>query len=180
MASLNDLTREAATKTGATYVDTWEAFSDDNGDFSAFGPDINGQTVRLRSADGVHFTKAGARKLAHFVEAHVRRALDGKTPAPQLPTVETPEGKPVAAVKPDAGPIRNLVETPEAKGGELAALPGPPKDAPPVAAKREGSQRDEPKRDDLAATTIGRGEAVPIPAGRADDARWPSNGVPEP
>ncbi len=167
MASLNDITREAAAKTGATYVDTWEAFSDDNGDFSAYGPDINGQTVRLRAADGIHFTKAGARKLAHFVVTHVLRALDGKTPAPQLPTAEAPEGgaMPVAAAKPDAGPIRNLNEAPDSKGGTLATLPKP---------------AEPPQRDALVTTAIVRGEAVPIPAGRADNARWPAQGTPEP
>ena len=167
MASLNDITREAAAKTGATYVDTWEAFSDDNGDFSAYGPDINGQTVRLRAADGIHFTRAGSRKLAHFVVTHVLRALDGKTPAPQLPTAETPDGggKPVAAAKPDAGPIRNLNEAPDSKGGTLATLPKP---------------AEPPRPDALVTTTIVRGEAVPIPRGRADDARWPAQGTPEP
>ena len=167
MSSLNDITRDAAAKSGATYVDTWEAFSDDNGDFSSYGPDVNGQTVRLRSTDGIHFTRAGARKLAHFVDAHVRRALDGKTPAPQLPTAEAPEtgGKPVAAAKPDAGPIRNLNEAPDSKNGELAALPAP---------------TEAQKRDALVAATIVRGEAVPIPAGRADNPRWPARGTPEP
>ena len=167
MAGLNDITRDAAAKTGAVYVDTWEAFSDDNGDFASYGPDINGQTVRLRSTDGVHFTRAGDRKLAHFVVTHVLRALDGKTPAPQLPTAEATEdaAKPVAAAKPDAGPIRNLNEAPDSRSGALASLPTP--------AQASGS-------DPLVATVITRGEAVPIPAGRADDARWPAQGAPEP
>ena len=86
MAAFNDIYREEAAKSGATYVDTWEAFSDEDGDFSSYGPDVNGQTVRLRAPDGVHFTRAGERKLAHFVETHVRRDLDGKVPVPQLPT----------------------------------------------------------------------------------------------
>ena len=167
MASLNDITKEAAAKTGAVYVDTWEAFSDDNGDFSSYGPDVNGQTVRLRSSDGIHFTKAGARKLAHFVVAHVTRALDGKTPAPQLPTAEAPQagGRPVAAAKPDAGPIRNLNEAPDSRDGVLATLPG---------------QAGSSKPDALVTTAIVRGEAVPIPVGRADDARWSERGAPEP
>ena len=166
MASLNDITREAAAKTGAVWVDTWEAFSDDNGDFSAYGPDVNGQTVRLRASDGIHFTKAGSRKLAHFVVAHVLRALEGKTPAPRLPSAEAPAAgnKPVAAAKPDAGPIRNLAEAPGSKDGILAALP----------------KSTEPGPDGLATTTMVHGEAMPIPAGRADDARWSARGAPEP
>lgn len=163
MAALNDIYREAAAKTGAVFVDTWEAFSDENGDFSAYGPDINGQTVRLRSADGIHFTRAGARKLAHFVEAHVRRALDGKVPPVELPTAAAPatpsaptRAPAVAAARPEAGPIVNLNEPAKAAGGELAVI--------------------EPQHARLDAnieTTLARGEAQPAPKGRADDFRWP-------
>ena len=99
--------------------------------------------------------------------AHVQRALEGKTPAPRLPSAEAPEagGKPVAAAKPDAGPIHDLAEAPDSKGGVLAALPKP-----------AGAQAP----DGLVTTTMVHGEAVPIPAGRADDARWPARGTPEP
>ena len=168
MAVINDITRDAATKSGATYVDTWEAFSDDNGDFSTYGPDVNGQTVRLRSADGIHFTKAGARKLAHFVEAHIRRALEGKTPAPQLPTAEAPEvtekGKVVAVIKPDAGPIRNLNELPSASNGALV----------PLEVKATAA------RDGLTDSSIQHGAPAAAPPGRADNARWTGKGLDEP
>ena len=173
MAALNDIYRDAAAKTGATYVDTWEPFSDDNGDFAAYGPDINGQTMRLRSSDGIHFTKAGARKLAHFVEAHVRRDLDGKAPLPELPTAEAPatdtkapgaktgakeaNGKAAGpVVKPEAGPIRNLGELPAAKDGELAQVP--------KAAAR--------KSTDPADYSLAKGETGNAPYGRADNFRW--------
>ena len=173
MAELNEVTRDAAAKTGATYVDTWEAFSDDNGEFAAYGPDVNGQNVRLRSADGILFTHAGARKLAHFVEAHVRRDLDGKAPPPVLPTGtapdaqanggKAPDGKtpdaktadaPKPVVKPEAGPITNLNQVPSAANGELAA----------PAAFHGGD----------AASPLFKGEPGAAPTGRADDARWPT------
>ncbi len=164
MAAFNDIYREAAAKTGATYVDTWEAFSDDDGDFSAFGPDLNGQTVRLRAADGIHFTRAGARKLAHFVETHVRRDLDGKVPIPKLPTdapadVAGPGRTPatVAAVKPDAGPIKSLDDAPAASDGQLSA----------VAAYRDLASRDAQLQHSLVS-----GQSPAAPAGRADDMRW--------
>ncbi len=157
MAGLNEIYKEAAAKTGAIFVDTWEAFSDDDGDFSSYGPDINGQTVRLRSADGINFTRAGARKLAHFVETHVTRALDGKTPVPQVPAADAKRApdkgaKPVAAVRPDAGPVRDLGEFPSAKSGTLATVgTGRPRDA-----------------DDANAPAAAPG----TPLGRADDAHW--------
>lgn len=169
MASLNDVAREAAAKTGATYVDTWDGFSDDNGDFSSFGPDVNGQMVRLRAPDGIHFTRAGARKLAHFVEAHVRRALDGKTPSTAAPALTDDNSAPHVVAKPDAGPVHDLAALPESGKGALAALP-------PASGVASGTGGP----DTLAATTLVRGEAVSIPAGRADDAKWPKQGLPDP
>ena len=164
MAAFNDLYREAAAKAGATYVDTWEAFSDDDGDFSAFGPDVNGQTVRLRAADGIHFTRAGARKLAHFVETHVRRDLDGKVAVPTLPTdapavAAAPGVKPpvIAAAKPDAGPIKSLNEAPAASDGQLSAV---------------AAYRDLASRDALLQSSLVRGQGSSAPSGRADDTRW--------
>ncbi len=165
MAALNDIYREAAAKAGSIYVDTWEAFSDEDGDFSAYGPDINGQTVRLRSADGINFTKAGARKLAHFVETHVRRALEGKTPAPQLPTVEAPQApgktaKPTVAARPDIGPIRNLNDPPSAANGSLAAF-----------------DAKQPRSGDASGAG---GAGPPGPVGRADNSRWSGKSSDEP
>jgi len=55
-------------KAGIVYVDVWDGFVDEDGRFAQSGPDFEGQTRRLRAGDGVHFTQAGARKLAHFVE----------------------------------------------------------------------------------------------------------------
>lgn len=160
MAAFNEIYRDAAAKTGAVYVDTWEAFSDDNGDFAANGPDVDGQNARLRASDGVHFTRAGARKLAHFVDAHIRRALEGKTPAPELPTADggpdAAKSKVVAVARPDIGAIRNLNEPPSTARGVLVSI-----DTSTASA-----------RGGLAAEAITRGQSLPALAGRADDARW--------
>ena len=57
---------------------------DEAGRFLQQGPDFEGQTRRLRSYDGVYFTKPGARKLAHYVEREVSpsscRARRAKSP----------------------------------------------------------------------------------------------------
>ncbi len=79
--SFNEIYRSVAEKMGQSYADTWEAFVDDRGQYDAYGPDMSGQIVKLRAGDGVHFTKAGARKLAHFAEQDIRRALDAARPA---------------------------------------------------------------------------------------------------
>ena len=44
------------------------ASSTSSGRYAVQGPDFEGQTRRLRTGDGVHFTKAGAVKLARYVD----------------------------------------------------------------------------------------------------------------
>ena len=49
-----------------------------SGRYSPQGPDYEGQIRRLRTGDGVYFTKFGARKLAHYVEREVERIIGNK------------------------------------------------------------------------------------------------------
>ena len=124
MIQFNEIYRERAGKAGAIYVDIWEAFVNDANKYDAFGPDVNGATMKLRSADGVHLTKAGARKLAHFVEAEVKRAFDSASPksdpavAALMPPL--PAGEPAASSAP--APVPVLPEPAEAAGGDINVL----------------------------------------------------------
>ena len=102
---LNDIFREAAVRTGAVYVDTWEAFVDDKGQYSPYGPDLTGQVGKLRAGDGIHFTKTGARKLAHFVEGDIRRALGDATPAVDLAAIPQAPPSAVSAVPAAVTPV---------------------------------------------------------------------------
>jgi hypothetical protein len=108
MAQLNGIYRERAARGGAAYVDVFEVFGDEHNSYEAFGPDVNGQIVKLRAADGVHFTGAGARKLAHFVEVEVKRVFDARrpaAPAPDQPAATAPTHEPSASAAPgDAAP----------------------------------------------------------------------------
>src|SRR5882762_10092659 len=110
---LDSLYRDAAGKAGITYVDVWDGFVDEAGRFLQQGPDFEGQIRRLRSYDGVFFTKAGARKLAHYVEREINRLLAARSAPIALPTEPaTPDanalpGQP--APRPLAGPIVPLV-----------------------------------------------------------------------
>ncbi|HEY8333661.1 MAG TPA: SGNH family hydrolase, partial [Tardiphaga sp.] len=83
---LNSLYRDAAGKAGITYVDVWDGFVDEAGRFLQQGPDFEGQNRRLRSYDGVFFTKAGARKLAHYVEREITRLMAGRSAPVALPS----------------------------------------------------------------------------------------------
>ena len=85
MLFLDSLYREAANKAGITYVDVWDGFVDEGGRFMQRGPDFEGQPRKLRSDDGVYFTTAGARKLAHYVDREIERLLANRNVAIAIP-----------------------------------------------------------------------------------------------
>lgn len=72
---INDVIRERAYLNGYKYVDSYQGFTDENGAYSAYGPDLEGAIRLLRLRDGTNFTDAGNRKLAHFVEKELRPDL---------------------------------------------------------------------------------------------------------
>ena len=161
---LNSLYRDAAGKAGITYVDVWDGFVDEAGRFLLQGPDFEGQIRRLRAADGVYFTRAGARKLAHYAEREITRLMAARSGPIALPTEPaTPDanalpGQP--APRPLAGPILPLVAS-SVGTDQLLGGPG----SRPAAV------------DALAARTLVKGEPLAPPAGRADDFVWPRREV---
>ncbi|MCW5694355.1 MAG: DUF459 domain-containing protein [Pseudolabrys sp.] len=151
---LNDLYRARAEKAGAVYVDVWDGFVDEGGKFTTFGPDYEGQMRRLRSGDGVYFTKYGARKLAHYVEREIRRYMANRGPIalPMGPVAPVPsDGKPAA--RPLAGPVVPLT-TISGNNDELAGGGG---------ARANAS----------ATTVLVKGDPIAPAPGRADDFIWP-------
>ncbi len=72
---MNDVIRERAYLNGVRYIDAYASFIDESGGYSDWGPDVTGKVRRLRDTDGVHFTEAGYRKLAHFVERELKRDI---------------------------------------------------------------------------------------------------------
>jgi hypothetical protein len=164
---LNDLYKARAEKAGITYIDIWDGFVDEGGRFMQQGPDFDGQTRRLRAADGVHFSQAGARKLAHYVEKEIRRAMTPSGPIAIPLPVEPNAGDPgkAATVAPDntmprplAGPVLPLNAAGEVGDtDELAGAAGP----------------QQTLADALASRVLVKGDVLPVPAGRADDFAWP-------
>jgi len=71
---INELVRNRALANGARFVDIFAIFADADRAYSAHGPDLAGKMRLLRDQDGVHFTGAGYRKLAYFVERELKRA----------------------------------------------------------------------------------------------------------
>jgi hypothetical protein len=201
-SEINEIYRERATRQDATFVDIWEAFGDSRGLYNAFGPDVNGVIVKLRAMDGVHFTKPGARKLAHFVEGEVKRQFDALNPKTE-PGVATLEGlpAPLAPAETPATPASQggaAPGAPVAPGGQQAALPAqpaappppPPKPAsgpilplttPPIApgadlARRARSRDTSNDSQALLDRAIGRGQPLEPKRNRADDFAWPRAG----
>ncbi len=72
---INSVIRERVYLGGAKYIDTWNGFSDQFGNFSAYGPSVEGVTKRLRDNNGIGFTSEGNRKLAEFAASVIKRDL---------------------------------------------------------------------------------------------------------
>ena len=161
MVYLNDLYRARAEKAGAIYIDVWDGFVDEAGKYSNFGPDFEGQMRRLRSNDGVYFTKYGARKLAHYVERELRRYMSNRALQVSLPSglVAPAPADTKSKVRPLAGPVMPLTVTP-ASSEELLG----------------GSGVGTAHGDIIATRVLVKGEPVAAPAGRADDFAWPRGG----
>src|SRR4029079_14308512 len=159
-AFLDTLYRDAAGKAGITYVDVWDGFVDEAGRFLQQGPDFEGQIRNLRSADGVYFTKAGALKLAHYAERELSRLLAARSAPIVLPTEPAIPDASARRARPArrrlVGPIVPLVAS---SVGADQLLGGP------------GSR--QVAIDAQAARLLLKGEALPAPAGRADDFAWP-------
>ncbi|OJY03534.1 MAG: hypothetical protein BGP04_17610 [Rhizobiales bacterium 62-17] len=190
LLNFNEIYRDVAAKTGATYIDVWEGFVDDRNQFSIFGPDLNGQIVRLRTGDGVHFTSAGARKLAYYVEGDIRRILDAQKP-----------NEPAVAGRPPSTPSQQQVtvrvdlppEVPPPNAGLLIPLPPPPPQIvipvrPPagpvltltapdlspggqLATRARAPRTGDP--NDLTQRALVTGAPMDTRPGRADDFSWP-------
>jgi hypothetical protein len=119
---LNDVYREKAFINGAKYIDVWDGFVDESGRFSAYGPDMSGQTKRLRDYDGIHLTTRGYLKLAHFVEKELGKDLNLAKEERNIPLAgdEDEQAKVLTRFVPTPAPKKTTPEAP-ASGGQGAA-----------------------------------------------------------
>lgn len=169
---LNDLYRSRADKAGIIYIDVWDGFVDEEGRFVAAGPDLEGQTRRLRSGDGVYFTQYGARKLAHYVEREIQRWLTARAAPVTVPVVEEPKVE---------APIAGAAAAKSGGTSHARPLSGP---TIPLVAERSseseellGANSRNSMTDAVANKVLVKGEATAAPAGRADDFVWPRRSV---
>jgi hypothetical protein len=105
----------------------------------------------------VYFTKAGAAKLASYVDRELRRVMPSYVAPVALPGPETTPKSASASARPDVGPVLPLTSSGGERGGDL------------LGAKDHPTQTSDP----IAAKVLTRGETLAAPVGRADNFSWP-------
>ncbi|WP_229426734.1 SGNH/GDSL hydrolase family protein [Microvirga alba] len=161
--AMNEIYRESVQRLGGTYVDIWPGFVDEDNRYVMTGPDVDGELAKLRANDGVQFTNAGARKIAHFANADIKRILETAQPGSAdsidaaLPAPPDTAMPPSLPVKPAIGPVLPLTRPDPASGGKLIS------ETP----KLNGDQAYSVRR------ALRNGVAPVSRPGRADDFRWP-------
>lgn len=156
-AAINEVVQDRAVREGASFVDAWQPFADESGDFTTMGPDVDGRPATLRWSNGWNFTRAGAKKLASFLLPDLKRLGERARSTRELAAVPAQNqdafdqaltidvnaqilreaGLPVpkpeeAPAKP--GPVLILTAAPLAADGLLASVqpPGAPAEVPPA------------------------------------------------
>jgi uncharacterized protein len=158
-AYLNELYRARAERAGIKYVDVWDGFVDEAGKYSNYGPDYEGQVRRLRSSDGVFFTKAGAIKLARYVEQELSRYMSNRVPVALPSGLEAAPSDSKPTERPLMGPVIALTGTPKDKDKDADNLLGVPGSSPTLG-------------DATATKVLAKGETITAPLGRADNFAW--------
>lgn len=185
---MNEIIRERVYVNGMKYIDAYSGFVDEQGGFSAYGPDQTGKMRLLREGDGVYLTSAGNRKLAFFVERELKRDLSQAKADRNIPlagseteqskihpekaaAAQAPEPAVAAPVMPDragseTAPVPNAAGAPSARpqaeieAAREAARANPPQPAPPPPATDQ--KADNGKISLKMVTQSGREETVTV------------------
>lgn len=160
-AFFNEIFRARGYRTGTEFVDIWNGFVDENDAYALSGPDVKGEIRDLREEDGIGFTGAGNRKLAHFVARELRRDfVRGGEFVSELPALpEQPH------------PYRPSDEMLETGRGEIVTLNGSPRPGGLLAGGLD--EGPTPPEDSAYYKVILKGEAPEPQPGRSDDFSWP-------
>ncbi len=77
MAQISALHRSAVQSAGGEWVETFERYMSEAGNYTAVGPDLSGNIVSMRKGDGIHLSNAGSDKLAFFIDRAIRQHHTG-------------------------------------------------------------------------------------------------------
>lgn len=181
--AFNAIYHETAKITGATYIDSWDYFADENGEYSAYGFDLEGRMRKLRDDDGIHMTMRGYSKLADLIKQHMiynrDYAAGTATGIAIEPKISVEAANTLAAAqttKPITEPTRKLAlaSTPTTSANPLEVQAN----APVLSPKPPAPAQEKPV---VSASIVGSslhayesGIIQPARRGRADDFKWRS------
>ncbi len=157
---MNEVLRERIYLNGMKYIDIFAGFADETGSFDAWGPDLNGKIVRLRSNDGSYFTAAGNAKLAHFVERELKRDINQAKANRSLPLAGAEEEQ--SRINPDKARLAAEPKPVPRDGVEVQAPPGMTAMAGPAPQPADGDQKADNGKISLKTITGGREEQVTL------------------
>jgi hypothetical protein len=153
--TMNDIVREKAYLNGVKFIDIQSQFADEGGNYAAYGPDITGKQQLLRAQDGVLFTPAGNRKLAHFVEQEIKRDLVNAKNERAIPLAgNEAEQKRVNVLKP------RTTTPPDGDGGwksTITAAKEGKKGAPTAASAADSTNEQKADNGRITLKSIGAG-----------------------
>ncbi len=172
---MNQILRDRIYLNGMKYIDAYAGFADENGGYSPYGPDETGKIRLLRDGEGVYFTFAGYRKLAHFVERDLKRDLTQAKSDRSIPLAGS-EAEQVK-INPEKAAQKKAEEDAAATKAAAGAGGNAPANAAPSAAAGSAANGGAEQRGDNAKIVLksvlpdGREESVtvdivrpPIPA----------------
>lgn len=132
---LNEVLRERALLNNTKFISVYEAFADEAGQYTQYGPDLTGKQRLLRGDDGVSLTWVGYRKLAHFVEREIKRDVTQAKNNRDIPLAGSEaEQRQVSPKPPETGWTGTVTSAPKETAGSSAkeagasprpAAPGP-------------------------------------------------------
>lgn len=164
---MNDIVRDKAYLNGIKFIDIQAHFADEAGNYAPYGPDLAGKQRLLRESDGVLFTAAGNRKLAHFVEQEIRRDLTQARSERAIPLAgNEAEQKRVNAQRPrnttapDDGWKGVVSASKDAKGGQSKTAAAPSAGPSPESSFEQRADNGRITLKSIGAT--GREESVTI------------------
>ncbi len=172
-AAINEVVQERATREGASFIDSWQPFADENGDFGTTGPDVDGRPATLRWNNGWNFTRAGAKKLASFLLPDLKRLRDHARSTRELAVVpaQNPDDFDQALnIDVNAQILREAglpVPPAVSKPAETPAKPGP------VLVLTAAPLASDGLLASVQPSSPSPGAAAPAHPGRADDFAWP-------
>lgn len=135
---MNDIVRERIYLNGLKYIDAYAGFVDEQGGYSAYGPDETGKIRLLRDGDGTWFTDAGNRKLAHFVERDLKRDITQAKADRNIPLAGSEAEQ--AKINPDKAPLADAAGAAPSQGSQTPALT-PSGSAPPAPVTATGGEQ---------------------------------------